>query len=492
MATVSPSVRPHALVFPYPVQGHLTPMMHFSHALAASGFLVTFVTTHYRLAHIVHARQNQTTEHLFSTYHHQIRLVGLPDGLPPDHDRNPVSITFLDSVANLGAEFEALLQRLAQAVDADHDPPVTCIVSDSFLPWTQDVADKWRIPRVFFWTQSMAVGAAYISTSKIISGGYDPLAGTVKARGALPLSTCIPGLPAIDPYDLPFNCEIAFPKANMEWLLQVLNTQFGRINEAAWVVVNSFDELEGQIVQDLRGDVPKILLLGPLSQFTPEDREGEPFRASLWEEEDCLQWLGTQKPSSVLYISFGSVVTRSDELMKEIGMGLLASQQPFLWAVRWGWERAKEIFPPEFLDFTKERGKLIKWAPQIRVLSHASVGGFLTHCGWNSTIESVSAGVPMLAYPNFLDQYTNSWSVVFKWKVGLEIKRGVDGSLERGEVERAVRMLMQEEEGKEARRRASTLREAATQAWQEHGNSRINLASFVEDMFQRAHCQAQH
>ncbi|KAI5056522.1 hypothetical protein GOP47_0028340 [Adiantum capillus-veneris] len=468
---------PHVIVFPLPVQGHITPTMHFSQKLAARGIMVTFVTTAYRLMHI---RASVAGEALLEEKEANLCFVGLDDGLPDDDPRSPVDMAFIRSVESLDGQLEQLVLSISRDPSL---PPVTCIVSDSFLPWTLDVALKLGLPRVLFWTMSMASCCAYTSTSKLIAGGYDPFLRRVKGRGEKALVTLFPGLPHMDPYDLAFNGDMDFLEEeteNTKWLRGILEFQFQRVHEAAWFIANSFQALEAPFIDALCSStiIPrsKLLLLGPLCEaIIPE------FRGSLWKEQelDCLQWLDTQKDASVLYISFGSVVLRTQEAIQDVAKGLLACRQPFLWALRSGWDEARGYLGKEFWGFAMEAGKLTTWTPQLKVLSHGAVGGFLSHAGWNSTIESVSKGVPMLAWPCFLDQFTNSWEVSCQWGMGVQLmrKEGEDGAKE---VEEGIRMLMQSEQRVVFQQRAVELQAASMGACAPH------LDVFVEDMFRRA------
>ncbi|MCO5548632.1 hypothetical protein L7F22_002092 [Adiantum nelumboides] len=438
--------------------------------------MVTFVTTEYRLTHI---RRAAAMEALPEEEQGNLCFAGLDDGLPADNPRCPVFMDFVRSSEGLGGELERLLLSISRDLRL---PPVTCIISDSFLPWTLDVALRWGLPRVLFWTMSMATCCAFTSTSKLIAGGYDPFLKRVKRRGEKTPVMLTPGLPPMDPYDLAFNGDTDFvdeESENTKWLRGILEFQFQRVHEAAWFITNSFQDLEAPFINALCASsiIPrsKLLLLGPLCEaINPE------FRASLWKEQelDCLQWLDTQKDASVLYISFGSVVLRSPDAIQDVAKALLACRQPFLWALRSGWDEARTFLSEEFWEFAMEAGKLTTWTPQLKVLSHQAVGGFFSHAGWNSTIESVSKGVPMLAWPCFLDQFTNSWEVSCLWGTGVQLMReeGQDGAVE---ITEAIRTLMQSERRVVFQQRAAELRAASMGA-------SAPYFDLLVDMFRRA------
>ena len=191
-----------------------------------------------------------------------------------------------------------------------------------------------------------------------------------------------------------------------------------------------------------------------------------------------------QADSSVIYVAFGSHVSLSEEEIKELGCGLEASAQPFLWVIRSDVVKGElsDVLPEGFLERTKERGLIISWASQVEVLAHPAVGGFLTHCGWNSTMESLYAGVAMIGCPRGAEQRSNVDYIAQEWKVGLEMERREDGSLCRDHVEKAIRALMREAEGQEARKKMKDLMQTVRKSSQEGGSSKANLKKFYEDM----------
>ncbi|XP_059077174.1 UDP-glycosyltransferase 85A1-like isoform X2 [Cryptomeria japonica] len=150
--------------------------------------------------------------------------------------------------------------------------------------------------------------------------------------------------------------------------------------------------------------------------------------------------------------------------------------------------RGKPATLPEgFEERTKDRGLIVKWAPQVRVLSHPSVGGFLTHCGWNSCLESMSMGIPMLGWPYFCDQFLDCRFCKDVWKIGIDLK-GVDVDenvvVTREEIEKGVRRLMEGPKARELRKRGMELKEAAFKAVAQGGSSFTNLNRFIHDMAQ--------
>jgi hypothetical protein len=165
--------------------------------------------------------------------------------------------------------------------------------------------------------------------------------------------------------------------------------------------------------------------------------------------------------------------------LTEFGWGLANSKHPFLWIIRPDLVVGESaILPPEFLAETRDRGLIASWCPQEEVLNHPSIGGFLTHCGWNSIIESVCAGVPMLCWPFFGDQQLNCRYSCNEWGIGMEINNGAN----REEVGKLVRELMEGDTGKKMKKKVMEWKNLAEEATGPHGSSSINLNNLVNEV----------
>ena len=264
------------------------------------------------------------------------------------------------------------------------------------------------------------------------------------------------------------------------------------VPKSAGIIVNSFDSLEPRILEVvsdglcvLDGPTPPIFCIGPL--IASSNQSGG-------EVHQCLKWLDKQPSKSVVFLCFGSLGLFSKEQLKEIAVGLERSGQRFLWVVRSPptQDQIKYFSPPPdpdldsllpdgFLDRTKERGLVVKqWAPQVAVLNHDSVAGFVTHCGWNSVLESVVAGVPMVAWPLYAEQRFNKTMLVEELKLALPMNESEGGLVSAAEVEKRVRELMASEEGNSIRERVRAKKEEAIVATSEGGSSRIALAKLVQ------------
>ena len=190
----------------------------------------------------------------------------------------------------------------------------------------------------------------------------------------------------------------------------------------------------------------------------------------------CMKWLDTKETGSVVYTSFGSLASLGEEQMEELTWGLKNSNYYFLWVVR---ETEQQKLPSNFLEETVENGLVVNWCPQLEVLTHKAVGCFMTHCGWNSTLEALSFGVPMVAMPQWTDQTTNAKFIKDVWKVGVRIKLDERGIATKEEIELCIREVMEGESGKEMKKNSIKWKEFAKEAVDEGGSSDKNIEEFV-------------
>ena len=267
-----------------------------------------------------------------------------------------------------------------------------------------------------------------------------------------------------------------------DFILNLLIETAKRDLEASKVIVQTFNVLEQEVLDALSTMFSHVYAIGPLQPLLnqlPNDPL-ESIGYSLWKEEThCLNWLNSKAPNSVIYVNFGSVTVMTPLQLIEFGWGLANSKQPFLWVIRPDLVVGESgTLPLEFEIETKERSLIISWCPQEEVLNHPSVGGFLTHCGWNSIIESLCAGVPMLCCPFIADQQTNCKYTCNDWGIGMEINNDV----KREEVEKNVRELMVGDKGKKMKKKALEWKKLAEDATDPLGSSSINLNNLVSEV----------
>uniref|UniRef100_J3M932 Uncharacterized protein n=1 Tax=Oryza brachyantha TaxID=4533 RepID=J3M932_ORYBR len=268
-------------------------------------------------------------------------------------------------------------------------------------------------------------------------------------------------------------------------------------------LVNTVESLEAPVLDALRDSLghrgpglPPFYCVGPLIEEAGERNESA-------ERHECLAWLDRQPERSVVFLSFGSIVVgnHSEKQLKEIAAGLEKSGHRFLWVVRAPIAsndpekkphdpRADPdldaLLPAGFLERTRGRGAVVKlWAPQVDVLHHPATGAFVTHCGWNSVLEGVIAGVPMLCWPLYADQKMNMVFAVEEMGVGVEMVGWRKGHVAAEEVEAKVRLIMESEVGARVRARVTAQKEAVAAAWTDGGSSHTAFARFLSDVDSR-------
>ncbi|KAK7407192.1 hypothetical protein VNO78_08896 [Psophocarpus tetragonolobus] len=246
--------------------------------------------------------------------------------------------------------------------------------------------------------------------------------------------------------DLPSFCR---PGSEGNMSMNWVSSQTKQSLAADALILNTFEELDGPVLSQLRLHFPKVYTVGPLhhhlnvrKEETNEASDIPMFKNSFFEvDRSCMAWLDAQHQGSVIYVSFGSSTILTREELMELWYGLVNSKKQFLWVMRPDLVKGKysdDHIPAELVEGSKERGFMVLWAPQEEVLAHKAIGGFLTHSGWNSTLESLVAGVPMICWPYFADQQVNIRFVSEVWKFGLDMKDVCD----RHVVEKMVNDLM--------------------------------------------------
>ncbi|KAK1262883.1 UDP-glycosyltransferase 85A2 [Acorus gramineus] len=468
--------KPHALCIPYPAQGHVNPMLKLSKLLHFKGFHITFVNTEFNHNRLLRSRGpnslDGTDGFSFET---------IPDGLPPsDQDATQNIPDLCDSISkNFVGPFRDLLCRLNN-VSSDA-PPVTHIVSDGITTFTLQVAEEFKIPEILLWTASACGFMGYRHYRQLIERGITPFKDiSWFSNGHLDMPIdWIPGMNNIRLRHLP-----SFFKTTDrdDIMLNFVSDETQRAFKASAFIINTFDELESGVLDAIKSMFPHVYTIGPLSLLTLQIAGDhlDSIGSNLWKEQPgCLEWLNQKEPRSVVYVNFGSVTVMTDKQLIEFAWGLANSKQTFLWIIRPDIVMGDAaILPPEFFRETKERSMIASWCPQEKVLTHPAIGGFLNHSGWNSTLESVCGGVPMLCWPFFAEQATNSHYAYAEWGVGMEI----DDDVKREEVEKLIRELMEGERGKVMKGKALEWKMKAEKAVGQQGSSYLNMEKIVKQM----------
>ncbi|GJN36946.1 hypothetical protein PR202_gb25852 [Eleusine coracana subsp. coracana] len=437
----------HVLLLPFPgMQGHANPMLQFGHRLAYHGLSPTLVVSRYVLS---------TTTSSCPPF----PVAAISDGFDAGGIAScPDTAQYVRRMEAAGSE--TLAQLIASQKGADR--AVRVLVYDSHLPWARRVARDAGVAAAAFMTQLCAVDLIY---GEVWAGRVAlPLTDGSALRGRLSVE--------LGPDDVPpFMAAPEWYPAFTESAL----SQFDGLEDADDVLVNSFWDLEPKEADYLESTW-RAKTIGPtLPSFYLDDgrlpsNKTYGFNLSSSNSAPCMAWLDKQAPSSVVLASYGTVANLDAAQLEELGNGLYNSGKPFLWVLRSSEavQRGREVICRTPLQVQGE-------GPDCSVLPSAT-GCFLTHCGWNSTIEAIATGVPVVAMPQWADQPTTAKYVESAWGVGLRMRKG---SVTREEVQRCIRDVLDGERKEEYKRNAATWMRKAKEAMSEGGTSDKNIAQFA-------------
>ncbi|XP_062180969.1 UDP-glycosyltransferase 73C11-like [Phragmites australis] len=472
--------KPHFVLVPFMAQGHTIPMIDMAHLLAKHGAIVSFITTPANASRIESTIDRARALNLpiqFVPLKLRCAEVGLPEGC-----ENVDKVLEKEQVKRLTDAYSMLHKPLVSYLRAQSNNTPSCIISDLCQPWTGDVARELGIPRLMFngFCAFASLCRNIIHHEKVFENVADDNELIV-----------LPGFPhrlEVSKARSPGN----FNSPGFEEFSEKILEEERR---ADGVVTNSFYELEPLYHEEYQKKIgTKVWSLGPMflcnTDMSAMAARGD--RASV-DAKHCLQWLDSMKPGSVLYVSFGSMTRTVLSQLEEIALGLEASKMPFLWVIKSDDKPSdiEKLLAEGFEERTRDRGLIIRgWAPQAMILSHPSLGGFMTHCGWNSTIEGISNGVPMITWPHCAEQFLNEKLIVDVLKVGVAVgvqsitARTVEvhevSVVKRYQIERTVLKLMGEDMDAEERRlRAMELKGKARQAI-DGGSSYSNVKHLIE------------
>ncbi|CAL5322580.1 unnamed protein product [Camellia sinensis] len=469
------SASPHVLIFPLPIQGPIKCMLKLAELLCLAPDLhVTFLNTDHNHRRLLLYTDIQSR---FATYP-QFRFETISDGLPEDHPRS--GDRFMDLFDSLETVTKPLFKEM---LSSGIGRPVTCIIADGVLSFSFEIAEEVGIPLMYFDTISPCGLWTYFCVPKLIDAGELPFEGD-------DLDAPIKSVPGMEGFlrrrDLPDFCRVGDLN---DPVAKIIVKEVQLVPRARGLILNTFEEVDEPVLSHMRSLCPNLYPIGPLHTHLKMKLATEPTppgpqqasSSSLWQEDrSCLKWLDAQPPKSVIYVSIGSLAMMTSDQVMEFWHGLVNSGHRFLWVRRpnsipgGDWEGQ---IPKEVLEATAKRGWLVSWAPQEEVLAHPAIGGFLTHSGWNSTLESMVEGVPMVCWPYFVDQQVNSRFVSVVWKLGIDMKDTCD----RVVIEKMIRDVMdlrRDEFVVSADRIAKLARENVS----EGGSSSCNLERLIEDI----------
>ncbi|KAL5548488.1 hypothetical protein UlMin_003719 [Ulmus minor] len=461
MASIS---KPHIVIFPFTAQGHTIPLLDLSKELSRRGLKVTIITTPSNASSTIKPYLSQHPNIILK----QIlfpEIKGLPKGcenmsqlLSHEH-----LLPFLNATKLLQKPFETMFTEISS-----NDPPA-CLISDSFLGWTNAICRTLGIPRIAF--NGMSVFAMTIKkavedeeTRQFFGRNGDEVVNVKGVEISFELTVA----------DLPKSMKEE-NNPNGEFFLEAVRSDSG-----SWAIIaNSFMALEKDYVvslESLYDNKTKTFCVGPL--FLYDQLEGEkiglgPKLSSPWAE-----WLNeNREDKSVIYVSFGSVANLSDEQLEELAYGLELSGENYIWVVRY-----KTWSPPTALIGGGEKKGIVvnEWVDQKWVLAHWAVGEFLGHCGWNSVLESLANGVPILAWPMMAEQHLNAKYLVEGLKVGIRLPSDGNNVVLREEIGKGVKELMSGIRGRQARDKAIEFGKMAKEAVLVGGSSYKSLNELIE------------
>ncbi|KAM0943677.1 putative soyasaponin III rhamnosyltransferase [Dioscorea sansibarensis] len=439
----------HIAVFPWLAFGHMMPLLELSKSLAKRGHQISYISTPRNIS-----RLPKLPPDLSSLIHFVPLTLPKVPGLPDNAEAT--SDVPLEKVQFIKLALDGLQQPFAnflQETSSKNKKP-DWIILDFATPWAPALASQFSIPCIFFTVFTASALTFYGPENELSPDG----------------SRTTPEHFTVPPYWIPFPSNLAYSfygatllvnnvyRLNASGVADICRFA-STLRGCKLVAPRSCMELESEYLHLLRHLYNKpVIPVGLLQPSSSSSSSSSTKSTSDVKNDAILQWLDKQKPKSVVYIAFGSEATLSVELLHELALGLEMSELHFLWALRKPAEFEGEVLPEGFEERTRERGVVtFGWVPQLDVLGHVSVGGFLTHSGWSSVIEALQFGHPLVLLPIFADQDINA-RMVEQRGFGVEVKRKEeDGSFDREAVASALRLVMVDDDGMKVRVKAEEL-----------------------------------
>ncbi|KAJ8770501.1 hypothetical protein K2173_017992 [Erythroxylum novogranatense] len=413
----------------------------------------------------------------------RIRFVELPSiEFDPNDTSNRTLSSLIETQKPLVRE---AVSKLIKPESSPDSPQLGGFVVDMFCTQFIDVANEFGLPSYVFFTSS----ATYLGLMLYIQSLHDDQkVDPTKFEGSdVELS------PPTSTVPIPAKVLPAMMSSKDSLYTFILQPSRG-FRHARGIVVNTFTELESYAINTLTNDdginAPPIYPVGPILTKSHEETSSQ---------DSIMQWLDEQASSSVLFLCFGTLGSFGADQVKEIALALERSGHHFLWSLREPTSNEKkqylspdEVLPAGFLDRTAEIGKVIGWAPQTTILAHKAIGGFVSHCGWNSTLESLWYGVPIATLPIYGEQQVNAFLLVEEWGLGVEIKMDFRRNIfveipstttvivAADVIERGIKSVM--EGDNEVRKRVKEMSKKCRQALMEGGSSHASLGYLIEDI----------
>ncbi|KAJ9158911.1 hypothetical protein P3X46_024454 [Hevea brasiliensis] len=453
----------------FPVMGHLVSAVEVAKLLLTRDHRLSITVLILELPLVKSKIQNyiESVQDSSSTLSHRLRFIDLPND---ESELSNFSSFFERQKPNVK---EAVL-KITQSESSVDSPRLAGFVLDMFCTPMIDVANDFGVPSYIFFPSGAAFLGFMLYVQKIHDEEkFDPI--QFKEKDTELLVTCLAN---------PFPARVMpFGLLNKERLPHLLDSA-RRFREVKGIMVNTFLELESHAIESFK-TLP-VYPVGPILNVESNGRNTH---------QEIMQWLDGQPVASVVFLCFGSMGSFGKDQLKEIACALEHSGYRFLWSVRRppppgklaspsDYENPQEVLPEGFLERTAAIGKVIGWAPQAAILAHPAVGGFVSHCGWNSVLESLWFGVPIATWPMYAEQQFNAFEMVIELGLAVEIK--MEYSEESGmmvncdEIERGIRCLM--ENDSEKRKKVKEMSEKSRMALIEGGSSYYWLGRLIEDV----------
>ncbi|XP_017971939.1 PREDICTED: anthocyanidin 3-O-glucosyltransferase 6 [Theobroma cacao] len=405
----------------------------------------------------------------------RIKFINLPQdeaqkGIPPNK--------FMTTIIQIQRPHikEAIAKIVQYSNSVPNSPRLVGFVLDMFFTALVDLANEFGVASYIFYTSS----AAFLGFQFYMQALRDEQNVDITKLKGSDAEFTIPSY--VNPIAAKFFPPLMFKPETLIVLLDVAR----ELREVKGIMVNSFLELESHAVDSFsNGEYPTVFPVGPILNLKSESR--------VHQNSNIMKWLDEQPLSSVVFICFGSMGSFGGDQVKEIARALEQSGHRFLWSLRQplvelmmlsstDYENVEEVLLEGFSERTATIGKIIGWAPQVAILGHPAIGGFVSHCGWNSTLESIWFGVPMATWPLYAEQQLNAFQMVMELGLGVEIT-WTDATVEivsAENIERGIKCLM--EQDSDVRNRAKEMSKQSRKALMEGGSSHSTLCRFIDDV----------
>ncbi|KAK7256001.1 hypothetical protein RIF29_29431 [Crotalaria pallida] len=434
----------HVAVLAFPFGTHAGPLLSMVQRIATEDPDVKFSFFSTKISNAKTFKLNKTG---LSNIHPHNVYDGFPEGHVPSHPREAIERFMYAMPQN----FRSAIDRVV----AETGHKITCLITDAFYWFGAEIAKELDCKWVALWTAGPHSILVHVETDLLRERVSNEVSDD-------PSIDFLLGYSGLKVSDLPEGVvrDTENPMATM------LHKMGVTLSQATAVAINSFVDVHPIIVNVLKSKFQKLLNVGPFTWTMPQHH--------IHDEERCLEWLEKREEKSVVYVTFGSVITPPPHELFALAEALEECKYSFIWSFV---GNHKKQLPQGFLERIGNKGKVVAWAPQNEILQHPSIGVCVTHCGWNSILECILGGVPMICRPFFGDQKLNTRMIENEWRIGVAIDE--NGGFTRENTTRALVSTMSSEKGRVMRKNASELRECAAREIERNGSSIRDLNTLI-------------